>query len=1044
MKKHHKRFLASLCALCITAGMLPAHAAGGSYSDSYNIAKGLKYTTASSETNGVRQQSFRLEYTPGQDIMPIVAYGNKLYGKSDINEIIDFVQKSGQSVYGAANADFFVLSTGLPSGLVVNNGRLVSSDGMWNAVGIKPDGKMIVGAPKMAMSMYSSVTGDYPVYALNKQRTDAGIYLLNSDYSSQTRSTGTGVNVVLKPLDDEPLQIGKDKQFTVAAVNTDVSGSTDLNEGEFILTATNAYNKRGYTITSLQVGETVTFRANVYNEAFADVVYACGAGDMVMKDGVMQSGLSTALDPRTLLGVREDGSAVALVHDGRLEISKGITVKEAAQLLANKGCTNIVNLDGGGSSAEAVRQPGSSQTEVVNTPSEGSLRKCANYILFVNTAPKTGEESGAFVYPHSVGTLKGAQITLGANTFDEHYYPVSSYTSGFKVTAPAEEDISGSVYTAPEQAGEYEISLDHPSATSMPAKITVYAQPDRVVVKNKGATVTSLSLDMGESVDLNIDAYAESRILYETDELFNWSVTNNAGTITQAGVFTASNTAGASGEIVITHNGSTTKIPVSVGKMPSIVGDFEKPSTYTTTMDNTAITGSAAVTASLDCVRYGKGALRLAYAGGKGMEKAGSIVYTADAPISISGAKNLTFFAKGTPAKAMFINFAMSDGSTEQRAFNAGEAWTLVTVNVPAGAQSIKSFSASIAPGESGSVCIDQIIAHYTAAQPDSTPPDIQFQEISTGRLVGSVTDASGFPISKANISVLYDGAAMSFTYNDQTGALEAQLPYGESSTPAAEEGTPSTEGAEPPAGDGVSPGDEVSPTDGVSPDTGDGTPATDGGASADEGGLHRLTVVAKDVFGNIARKSETIGTGSATTPFADMEEHWARDYAEYLRVQNVFSTDSNFMPQNNTTNEMAATLLSRYLGLDPAAYNDVKLPYTDAGKISGWALPHVRALYAKGIMIGGTDGKGNSVFQPAAQVTRAQVMTLLGRTLERGYAYSPAAYDDMRDVPAWAADHVNLLSSLGIINGYSGTNSIKPLAPITRAEFASLLFKLY
>lgn len=989
MKKHHKRFLASLCALCITAGMVPARAAGGSYSDSYDIAKGLKYTAASSETNGVRQQSFRLEYTPGQDIMPIVAYGNKLYGKSDINEIIDFVQKSGQSVYGAANADFFVLSTGLPSGLVVNNGRLVSSDGMWNAVGVKPDGKMIVGAPKMAMSMYSAVTGDYPVYALNKQRTDAGIYLLNSDYSTQTRSTGTGVNVVLKPVDDGPLQIGQDKQFTVTAVNTDVSGSTEINEGEYILTATNAYNNRGYTITSLQVGETVTFRANVYNEAFSDVVYACGAGDMVMKDGVMQSGLSTALDPRTLLGVRSDGSAVALVHDGRLEISKGLTLKEAAQLLANKGCTNIVNLDGGGSSAEAVRQPGAPSTEIVNTPSDGSLRKCANYILFVNTAAKTGEESGAFVYPHSVGTLKGAQITLGANTFDEHYYPVSSYTSGFKVTSPIEEALSGSVFTAPEQPGDYEISLDHPTAASMPAKVTVYAQPDRVVVKNKGSTVTSLTLDMGESVDLDIDAYAESRILLETDELFTWSVTNNAGTITPAGVFTASNTAGASGEIVITHGGSTTKIPVSVGKMPSIVGDFEKPATLTTTTDNTAITGNAQVTTALDGVRYGKGALQLTYTGAKGMEKAGSIVYTLDAPISISGAQNLTLFAKGAPTKALFINFNMSDGTTEQRAINAGGDWALATVSVPSGAKSIKGFSASVAAGESGSVYIDQIIAHYTTPQPDVTPPEILLQDVTEESLVGTITDASGFPIPTANISVLYDGTAVSFTYNNQTGALEAQLP-----------------------------------------------------ATAE--GLHRLTVAAKDVFGNIARTSQTIGTASATTPFTDMGEHWARDYAEFLRVKNVFSTDETFMPQNNTTNEMAATLLSRYLGLDTAAYADTKLPYTDAGKISDWALPHVRALYAKGIMIGGTDGKGNSVFQPAAQVTRAQVMTLLGRTLERGYAYSAAAYDDMQDVPAWAVDHVNLLSSLGIITGYSGTNAVKPLSPITRAEFASLLFKLY
>ena len=70
--------------------------------------------------------------------------------------------------------------------------------------------------------------------------------------------------------------------------------------------------------------------------------------------------------------------------------------------------------------------------------------------------------------------------------------------------------------------------------------------------------------------------------------------------------------------------------------------------------------------------------------------------------------------------------------------------------------------------------------------------------------------------------------------------------------------------------------------------------------------------------------------------------------------------------------------------------------------------------------------------------------MTLLGRTLQRGYAYSAAKYEDAADIPSWAVDHVNLMTSLGIITGYSGANVVKPLNSITRAEFASLLFKLY
>ena len=1087
MKKITQRLLSALCAGALAASLLPpipALAADTlSFSDTYDIANGLRYTAASSQTGDLRQQSFRLDYTPGQDVTPIVAYGNKLYGKSDINEIINFVQQQGQSVYGAANADFFVMSTGLPSGLVVNNGRLVSSDGMWNAVGVKPDGKMIVGAPQMAMSLYSTVTGDYPVYAFNKLRTNSGIYLLNSDFSSQTHSAGEGVVVRLTPVDDEPLRVGKDKQFTVTAVDSKVQGSSPIGEGEFILTSSKSYNSRGYTIDSLQVGETVTFRANVYNEAFADVVYACGAGDMVMKNGAMQSGLSTSREPRTLLGVRDDGSAVALVHDGRLEISRGVSLKEAAQLLANKGCTNIVNLDGGGSSAEAVRQPGAAKTEVVNIPSEGSLRKCANYLMFVNTAQKTGEESGSFVFPHSAATLKGARITMGANTFDQHYYPVSSYQSGFVVSSPdgQSQPMEGAVFTAPDQAGEYKISLNNPAPLSMPASVTVYAQPDRVMIKRNGAEVSSLALDMGETVDLDIDAFAQSRILYEQDELFTWEVTGNAGTITPAGVFTASSTAGASGEIVVTHNGFSARIPVSVGKMPEILSGFEQAAGYTFSADSDALSGSGKVIHSLDNVRYGSGALALSYAAGN-LKEEGTVIFEADAPLALSGARNLTFYAKGSPAKSMKINFAISGGAVEQRAFNAGADWTLVTVSVPSGAKSVQGFSAAVSPGQKGAVYIDQIVAHYTEAQPDSTPPEILItqpdpeakpetpdapadkpetseQPVQPGdaapetpddgeqtpdaadsdpdsqtdgsanpadpadpekdlpgqsgetpplpepepdpepqkpsepaapqALAATVRDSSGFPIPKANIRVAYDGAALDFSYNSQTGALTAQLPQ---QTP----------------------------------------------------GLHRLTVTASDLFGNIGQASLTLGQAAPETPFEDMADHWGRDYAEFLRTKGVFSTDSQFLPQNNATNEMAAALLSRYLGIDTGAYADTKLPYTDAAKISDWALPHVKALYAKGIMIGGADAKGRSVFQPQASVTRAQVMTLLGRTLQRGYAYSPAGYEDKADIPSWALDHVNLMTSLGVVAGYGGSNVVKPMNSITRAEFASLFFKMY
>ena len=86
----------------------------------------------------------------------------------------------------------------------------------------------------------------------------------------------------------------------------------------------------------------------------------------------------------------------------------------------------------------------------------------------------------------------------------------------------------------------------------------------------------------------------------------------------------------------------------------------------------------------------------------------------------------------------------------------------------------------------------------------------------------------------------------------------------------------------------------------------------------------------------------------------------------------------------------------------------------------------------------------GVSVFQPAAGTTRAQVMTVIGRTIERGYAYTTPAFDDFASVPYWAQDHVSLLTSLGIVSGMGGTNSVAPLDGITRGQLASIFFKLY
>lgn len=81
--------------------------------------------------------------------------------------------------------------------------------------------------------------------------------------------------------------------------------------------------------------------------------------------------------PRTLVGVKSDGTLVFVVVDGRDDgYSRGVTMMEAAELMVSLGCETAYNLDGGGSSTMYFNG------EVVNQPSNGSERGTSD-ILYI-------------------------------------------------------------------------------------------------------------------------------------------------------------------------------------------------------------------------------------------------------------------------------------------------------------------------------------------------------------------------------------------------------------------------------------------------------------------------------------------------------------------------------------------------------------------------------------------------------------------------------------------------------------------------------------
>jgi exopolysaccharide biosynthesis protein len=72
--------------------------------------------------------------------------------------------------------------------------------------------------------------------------------------------------------------------------------------------------------------------------------------------------------PRTAVCVTDDPYIILLVADGRHREAVGFTLTELAKLMHHLGCTDAVNLDGGGSSTMYIEGSG-----VVNHPSDNRV-----------------------------------------------------------------------------------------------------------------------------------------------------------------------------------------------------------------------------------------------------------------------------------------------------------------------------------------------------------------------------------------------------------------------------------------------------------------------------------------------------------------------------------------------------------------------------------------------------------------------------------------------------------------------------------------------
>ncbi len=161
------------------------------------------------------------------------------------------------------------------------------------------------------------------------------------------------------------------------------------------------------TLRRLHAGNTVRLR---WTSGFAGVIDSIGGAPTLVRDGRSVAPACTTYlcrrQPRTMVGVRADGTILLVVVDGRSQASVGMTLVQAARLMLDLGARSAVNLDGGGGADMWTSARG-----IVNNPADPSGERPVTSALLVLRTTATGHRpvgARALAGPVAVSTVSPA------------------------------------------------------------------------------------------------------------------------------------------------------------------------------------------------------------------------------------------------------------------------------------------------------------------------------------------------------------------------------------------------------------------------------------------------------------------------------------------------------------------------------------------------------------------------------------------------------------------------------------------------------------
>jgi hypothetical protein len=283
-----------------------------------------------------------------------------------------------ERVAGGVNADFFSFTPpGVPTGAHVQEGRVVTGPGTRPVIAADSAGALFIDTLGVAGRVL--VHADTLPLAAWNRIAPRGLALVDRMWGAAS-DTGSGrVEVVLA---------GSPRR--VIATDTLPAGVAIPADGAVLVAGPGADAATRSALLALRPGDLIDVERSLTRPHLRTVG---GGWPVIVRDSTVTRAADSAganfapvRHPRTAIGLAHNGRELILaVVDGRQKpYSDGMTLRELAELFRSLGATQVLNLDGGGSSTFVLADPTApGGLRIMNRPSDKVERPVANALAVV-------------------------------------------------------------------------------------------------------------------------------------------------------------------------------------------------------------------------------------------------------------------------------------------------------------------------------------------------------------------------------------------------------------------------------------------------------------------------------------------------------------------------------------------------------------------------------------------------------------------------------------------------------------------------------------